>query len=338
MIGSITKSTLAGLALLFTVATSVAEESAPGYGEWHHEDAAIMGTRVSVTFWCEISFDVCESLLAKTLNEFRRLDQLLSPYISSSELSRVNRTAATKPVVLSDELFDLVQNALYYSELSNGAFDITFASLGQYFDYREGKQPDTKLVRERLAAINYHWLTLDRKQRTLAFKQPQVKIDLGGIAKGYAVDRAMQLLQDAGIAHASISAGGDSRVLGDRNGKPWRVGIKKPRADDGQPALVIPMLNEAISTSGDYERYFIDASGKRIHHILNPKTGTAATGVVSVSVLAPLSYTADPLSTTVFILGVEKGLALVERLSNVEAVIIDSSGKVHFTSGLTNPQ
>ncbi len=338
MTGSIIKPLFAGLALFFTLAVSAAEDPAPAYGAWHHEDAAIMGTRVSVTFWCEISFDACESLLSKTLDEFRRIDQLLSPYISTSELSQVNRTAAKKPVLLSDELFDLVEQSLYYSQLSDGAFDITFASLGQYFDYREAKQPSAKLREESLAAINYHWLVLDRKHHTLAFKQPQVKIDLGGIAKGYSVDRAMTLLQAAGIAHASVSAGGDSRVLGDRNGKAWRVGIKKPRADDGQPAIVIPMLNEAISTSGDYERFFIDANGLRIHHILNPKTGTSVTGVVSVSVLAPLSYTADPLSTTVFILGVEKGMALVERLPKVEAIIIDSSGKVHFSSGLIDPE
>ncbi len=317
--------------------SATADPVHPAYGAWHHEEAAIMGTRVSATFWCELGFAPCEQLLANVLDEFRRLDQLLSPYIPNSELSQVNQQAAQAPVKLSDEMYLLIDKSLQVGELSQGAFDITFASLGQFYDYREGQQPTDAQRQENLEAIDYHWLALDKVHHTLAFRNARVKIDLGGIAKGYAVDRATTMLLAAGIKHASISAGGDSRVLGDRRGQPWHVGIKKPRADDGQPALMLPMLNEAISTSGDYERFFVSPTGERVHHILNPKTGTSASGVVSVSVLAPTSFMADPLSTTVFVMGAEKGLALIESLPGIEAVIIDAHGKVIFSSGLVEP-
>ncbi|SMF11840.1 thiamine biosynthesis lipoprotein [Alteromonadaceae bacterium Bs31] len=329
------------LALLRTALFSLIILSPYISAEWHTDTQGIMGTQVSITFWHTDSAQAA-ALINAGMAEMRRLDQSLSPWIESSELARVNRLAATSPQKISPELLGLVDKSLYFSKVSKGAFDISFASVGWYYDYRENKQPSDKKREALLPAINYRWLDLNKEKSTLAFKHENVRIDLGGIAKGYAVDRVAKILQDGGVKHATVSAGGDSRVLGDKRGRPWMIGIKNPRdggEENARPAIMLPLENTAISTSGDYERYFIDStSGKRIHHILNPKTGKSVEGIVSVTVLGPTGSDTDPMSTTVFVLGVEKGLALVNRIAGFDAIIIDSAGKVHYSEGLAPPE
>jgi thiamine biosynthesis lipoprotein len=163
-----------------------------------------------------------------------------------------------------------------------------------------------------------------------------VRIDLGGIAKGYAVDRAIDITRDCGIERAMISAGGDSRIIGDRGGRPWMIGIRHPRDSSGI-ALRLPLSDSAISTSGDYERFFI-ADGKRVHHIIDPDTGRSAGASWSATVIGPDALTTDALSTTIFILGAADGLALIESLDGFDAIVIDSGGKVHYSSGFQVPE
>ncbi len=296
-----------------------------------------MGTEVSVTLWHEDPRSAKLAIDAVML-EMRRVDASLSPYKASSELSRLNESAGAKSFGLSDDLNMLIDKSLYYSRLTEGAFDITFASLAQHYDYRKSQKPGEALIEEVLPAINYLWLDHNAKAKTVRFKHPDVKIDLGGLAKGWAVDKAIEILMRQGIAHASVSAGGDSKVLGDRRGRPWLIGIKHPRLAEGeeaQAAIRLPLENVAVSTSGDYERYFIDdESGERVHHILNPKTGKSASAVMSVTILGEFGLDTDPLSTAVFVLGVDKGLDLVNLLPNFDAIIIDISGKVHYSDGL----
>src|SRR5690606_18977506 len=260
--------------------------------------------------------------------------------IETSELYKVNQLApkasAQKPLAISAELAVIIDKSLYYSRLSEGAFDITFASLARYYDYRKKLTPSEQQREELLPAINYHLVHLDKNNNTLWFGHPKVYIDLGGIAKGYAVDNAIAILKARGIAHGSVTAGGDSRVLGDKQGRPWLVGIKNPRAD--KVAITLPLENIAVSTSGDYERYFIDEQGERVHHIINPSTGKSAQGVNSVTILGPQGIDTDALSTTVFVMGPEKGLALINRLPGFDAVIITGDGKVLYSNGLTPPQ
>lgn len=308
---------------------------------WRTESQAIMGTEISVTLW-HPDDKTGRKAIAAVMDEMHRIDRALSPYIDTSELFRVNQLAARTPQEISDEFVMLVDKSLYFSRTSEGAFDITFASVGWKYDYRNKQQPSDEERQSLLPAINYQLLRLDKNKKTLYFGHPDIRIDLGGIAKGYAVDRAVELLQARGVEHATVSAGGDSRVMGDKMGRPWIVGIKNPRAGenrDSPPVIRLPLTDTAVSTSGDYERYFIDEfSGERIHHIINPKTGKSATGVISVTVLGPKGVDTDPLSTTVFVLGVEKGLKLVNRLQGIDCVIIDSSGKVHFSTGLSPPE
>ena len=169
----------------------------------------------------------------------------------------------------------------------------------------------------------------------MRYTQPGVRIDLGGIAKGYAVDRSIAILRSLGVEHASVTAGGDTMIMGDRFGRPWVVGIRHP--DDPEKVIArIPMVDAAISTSGDYERYF-DEDGKRYHHIINPQTGKSVGEVRSVTIIGPDATTTDGLSTSVFVMGPERGIALIERLGDVDSVIVTSDGKVLYSSGLAPP-
>ncbi len=312
--------------------------------EWLSDEQSIMGTSVSVTLWSDDPA-VGEQAIAAVMDEMRRVDETLSPYIPTSELSEVNREAYDGAVIISDELTTIIDKALFYSRASNGAFDITFASVGKYYDYRNKQRPTEQKRKELLEAINYQFIQFDKKTRSIKFLHPNVQIDLGGIAKGYAVDRAGEILSKFHVTSATISAGGDSKIIGDKRGEPWVIGIKKPRglhADDSskrdQVAILLPLENTAISTSGDYERYFIDEkTGERVHHILNPRTGKSASGIVSVSVIGPVGFDTDPLSTTVFVLGVAEGLKLINKFREFDCVIIDSAGNVHYSDGLEPP-
>jgi FAD:protein FMN transferase len=307
--------------------------------QWHGDTQDIMGTKVSVTLWLDDA-QKAEAAIAAVMDEMRRIDAQFSPYIESSELYKVNQLApkasAQKPLRISAELAHIIDRALHYSRLSGGAFDITFASLARYYDYRKKLKPSEQQREELLPAINYQFVHLDKKNNALWFEHPKVYIDLGGIAKGYAVDQAIGILQARGINHASVTAGGDSRVLGDKLGRPWLVGIKNPRSE--KVAITLPLENIAVSTSGDYERYFIDDQGERVHHIINPRTGKSAQGINSVTILGPIGIDTDALSTTVFVMGVEKGLAMINRLPGFDAVIITSEGKVLYSDGLAPPQ
>jgi thiamine biosynthesis lipoprotein len=264
-----------------------------------------------------------------------RIDRSMSPFIEASELSRINREAAVHPVVISKELFDLITRSLEFSKLTDGAFDITFSSVGYLYDYRRHVRPSEADIQRALPGVNYRHITLDRAASTIRFVRPGVRIDLGGIAKGYAVDSCIGLLKQRGITHALVTAGGDSRVLGDRRGRPWMIGVRDPLHKKGMVA-VLPLSDTAVSTSGDYERYF-EADGVRYHHIINPKTGHSASEVHSATIMAPDATTTDGLSTSVFVLGPEKGMALVESLKGVEAVIVDKKGRLLYSRGLRRP-
>jgi thiamine biosynthesis lipoprotein len=229
----------------------------------------------------------------------------------------------------------LIARANHFSQISGGAFDITYAAVGKLYDYRERIRPTEEQLASARAAVGYRNLVLDMQSRTVRFAVPGMRIDLGGFAKGHAVDNAATILRHRGIRHAIVSAGGDSRVIGDRRGRPWTIGVRDPRRP-GEMAALLPLEDVSISTSGDYERYF-DADGQRFHHLIDPATGRSPTGVHSVTILAEDGLTTEALSKTVFVLGVEKGLRLIEMQPGVDAVVVDANGALHFSSGLLAP-
>ena len=299
--------------------------------KWYRQDAAIMGTAIAVDLWDEDETQG-QALTQAVIDEMQRIDDLMSTYKPGSELSRINARAADKALPVSAELLALIQRALDFSRLTDGAFDITYASVGQYYDYRKGIRPNSEQLAQALPAIDYHHVRIDPGDSTIRFLYPGVRIDLGGIAKGYAVDRCIAILKAAGIKSAMVNAGGDTRVLGKHWKQPWMVGIRDPRNEEGLVTM-IPLEDTAISTSGDYERYF-EKDGVRFHHILNPRTGTSSSGVRSVSIIGADATTTDALSTSVFVMGTEAGLKLVDSLPDIEAVIIDNQGKMFYSQGL----
>jgi len=299
--------------------------------DWHKQEAAIMGTAIMVELWHEDSSQG-RLLTQSVMNEMQRIDNLMSTYKDDSELSAVNANAARQAVPVGRELLLLLVRALEFSETTDGAFDITYASAGKFYDFRAGKKPREDQLQAVLPTIDYRHVQINRDTGTVRFRVPGVRVDLGGIAKGYAVDRAVRLLRAAGVEHALVTAGGDTRVIGKRWNRAWNVGIRDPRNKQGVVTMV-PLEDMAISTSGDYERFFIE-DGVRYHHIINPGTGTSSSEVRSVSIIGQDATTTDALSTSVFVLGVDAGLQLVDALNGVEAIIIDNQGQMHHTTGL----
>ncbi len=314
------------------------ESSAAPSAGWIKREQAIMGTAISVELWADDA-RLGQAACAAVLEEMHRIDRRMSPHKPASELSRINHEAGLRAVRLSEEMFRLLVRARQFAELSRGAFDITYAAIGQLYDYRAGVRPDEAALEAARAAVAGRDLELDAHNQSVRFRKPGMRIDLGGFAKGYAVDNAITLLQRLGIAHAYVAAGGDSRVLGDRRGRPWTVAIRDPRRA-GEVVAVLPLEDTAISTSGDYERYFDEmlpeGGVRRHHHLIDPASGHSPQDVTSVTILAPDGLTAEALSKTVFVLGAARGLELLETTPGVDAVIIDAHGQLHATPGLMN--
>jgi thiamine biosynthesis lipoprotein len=298
---------------------------------WVVREEAIMGTAIRVELWAE-DRRLGERAAAAVMEEMHRIDRCMSPHKPTSELSRINRDAARQSVPLSDEMYRLVEQALAFSRLSGGAFDISYAALGRLYDYRARLRPDAAALQAARERIGWHHLHLDPQHRSLRFGLQGMCIDLGGFAKGHAVDRATTLLRRRGIVHAMVSAGGDSRAIGDRGGRPWSVAIRHPR-QPGAVVAVLPLEDTSISTSGDYERYF-DEDGQRYHHLIDPATGRSPSSVHSVTILAADGLTSEALSKTVFVLGAQRGLALIETLPGIDAVVVDAQGALRASSGL----
>lgn len=299
--------------------------------EWVYHRGDMMGTSLRMAVWHE-DHDAAQAAIDAVIADMRRINALMSPYVADSELSRLNAHAAREPVAVSAELITLLQQARAVSETTGGAFDITYASVGHLYDYRHGVRPDASAVKQRLPAIDYRHVVIDADAGTVRYSQPGVRIDLGGIAKGYAVERAAGILARHGVSNAQISLGGDTRLLGDHRGRPWIIGIRDPR-DAERTAVRVPLADEAISTSGDYERYF-EEGGIRYHHIINPDTGASPDSVHSVTIIGPSATRTDAFSTSVFVMGVDRGMAFIEDQPAFEAVIVDSRGRLHYSSGL----
>jgi thiamine biosynthesis lipoprotein len=266
------------------------------------------------------------------MSEFDRIEAAMSTYRAESEISRVNDLAAAQAVTISAELFALIDRALQLSMQTDGAFDITYDSVGQFYNYRENTRPGPEEIRQQLSQIDYRHVLLTPADSSIRFDRPGVRINLGGIAKGYAVEAVIAQLKAAGIGNALATAGGDTRLLGDRGNQPWIVGVRSPD-DEDDFVTRLALADEAISTSGDYERFFIE-DGVRYHHILNPETGESAGDVRSVTVIGPDATLTDGLSTSVFVLGRDAGLKLIETLPDYECIIVDSARRVSFSTGL----
>lgn len=318
------------LLVLAILTMSFASESRAGIFK---KNTIVMGTTLEMTLDA-VSAEKADAVFASTETEMERIEEEMSEWRETSPLSEVNRNAGLRPVKVPRELFNVIDAALKVSEVSDGAFDITWASMRGLWDFRIGHErvPRPEEVKERLGLVNYRDVVLDPARSTVFLKRKGMAIGLGGIAKGYAVDKAMEVATKSGMRNAIIRAGGDMRVQGQGSAAGWEVGIQDPR-EKGRLIAKLTLSNVSISTSGDYERFFIK-DGILYHHIMDPKTGYPARGARSVTIIGPDTMTTDALSTAVFVLGAEKGLLLAEKLGQIEAIIVDSTGTVRSTSGI----
>lgn len=291
----------------------------------------LMGTVVQLTLMegDEARFDeAAEAAFA----EIKRLEEIFSSYKEGSDVSRINRAAGKGLVEVDPELITVLRKALLVSNLTDGAFDPTVGALGKAWgpSGEKGEVPTEAEIKKLLPYVDYRNIVVDEQASRAELKKEGTAINLGGVAKGYIVERAALAMEKKGVSRAIIHAGGDMTVFQRAEKEPFKIGIKHPREKKLLGEAYV--YNGAVATSGDYERFFMK-DGVRYHHILDPKTGFPAKGTQSVTLIAKDPATADALSTAIFVLGPEKGMALIEELEEVEGVIVGADGRVHVSKG-----
>ena len=276
-----------------------------------------------------------EQFLAEGIAEIERIEHLISSWDPASETSQVNRMAGEAPVKVSDELFELVQRAKAISRLTDGAFDITYASVDPLWSFNGGSitPPEVSVISASVAKIGFQKVQLNPSNKSIFLPEKGMKIGFGAIGKGYAADKVKSLLQLKGVTGGIVNASGDLSAWGVQlDGQPWQVGLVNPKNKNNVFAW-FPINDRAVVTSGDYERYLL-MDGKRYGHIINPKTGYPSQGVISCTVFAPKAELADALATALFVLGIENGLYFVNQLPEVDAIMIDDEGNLHASKNV----
>lgn len=307
--------------------------AAPERTGLHQRTRPAMGTFVELKL-VGLEDAAAEEAAEAVFAEFARIEASMTAWRDDSQLGRVNVAAGAEAVVVDAELFDVLTRAMRFAENTDGAFDPTFATLWGLWTFGDDgivRPPEPAVVKARRALIGYGGVTLDPKTRAVKIERKGTKLGLGGIAKGYATDRAVALLRERGVEDFLIKAGGELYAAGKGPTGPWKVGVRDPRAPGFFAKVVLE--DRAFDTSGDYERYF-EHEGVRYHHIIDPKTGYPARRSRSVTVLASDATTADALSTALFVMGAEAGLPFVEARPDVEAVFVTASGELVISSGL----
>ncbi len=290
---------------------------------WTTLSAPIMATRIDVTVEDPADAEV-------VFAAFRHVEATANEWRAESPLGRVNAGAGGPAVAVPDDLAALIQKGIDLGQLTGGAFDISWAALWGLWDFDHPALPDATAVAASAAHVDYRRVEL--RDGAVRLPDTEMRLGLGGIAKGWALDVAAAALRQRGRSDFLLSAGGQVYAAGLRDGRPWRVGIRDPRGGADESFAVVEVSDASVSTSGDYERFF-ELNGVRYHHILNPKTGWPARDLRSVTVICADATVADGLSTALFVLGPERGLALAERLEGVEGVTVDASGRVGMTAG-----
>jgi thiamine biosynthesis lipoprotein len=291
----------------------------------------IMDTMVSITYYDPSAGDIIED----AFTEIRRIEDLMSSHKPTSEIGKINSAPAQTPVKVSKETFELIEKSLYYSRVTDGAFDITIGPILRLWDILNGKEkiPSHGDIAAALDLVGYQFVTLDEKNTTVSLEKPNMSLDLGGVAKGYAIDRAREIILKGGLKSAVIDAGGDVWAIGSKpDGGRYNIGVRHPR-DLQELLTVVPIRDKSIVTSGDYQRYFVK-DGVRYHHIFDPHVGKPAnSGLISVTLIGPDGAEGDILATAVFVLGKEKGLELLESLPDVAGMLITEDLEVVYGPG-----
>lgn len=300
----------------------------------HRRTLSMLGSPFEMTI---VAKDIPEadSYIDMAVAETSRLENLISDWISTTPISEVNRNAGIKPVKVPQEVFDLVQRAIKISELTSGAFDISYASMDKIwkFDGSMTHMPTPEEIKNSVLRVGYKNITLDSKNNTIFLKNQGMKLGLGGIGQGFIADKIKVMLIKKGVAAGIVNISGDINTWGKQlDGEKWKVGIKNPLNKD-KIFATFPLEDSAVETSGSYEKY-VTFNGKRYSHIIDTRTGYPASGVISVSVFAKSTELADALATGIFVLGVDVGLDLVNQLPGVGCIFVEDNGKISASKNI----
>lgn len=294
----------------------------------------LMGSRFDITMVAKDSASA-EAYIDTAITEITRIENLISEWIPTTQVSEINRNAGIKPVKVDKELFDLTQRGIEFSKLTDGAFDISWASMGKVwkFDGSMTEMPSPEEVKKSVAKVGYQNIILDKKNQTIFLKLPGMRIGFGSTGKGYAADKTKEFMQQKGVTAGIVNASGDMNTWGKQpDGEPWLVGITNP-LDNHEVFAYFPLEDSAVVTSGTYEKYVI-LNGKRYSHIIDTRTGYPASGLSSVTVFAPSAELANGLSTAIIVMGEEAGMNLINQLPNVSCVMVNDHGKVSASKNI----
>ena len=302
--------------------------------ETHKRTLKLMGSRFDITVTANTEQEA-NTYIDLAVAEMTRIEKLISSWDKNSQTSFINKNAGIQAVKVDQELFDLIQRAIQISKLTNGAFDISYASMDRIwkFDGSMTTMPSAEIVKESVSKVGYQNIILNAENQTVFLKLKGMKIGFGAIGKGYAADKAKELLKQKGVVSGIVNASGDLNTWGtQQNGEHWKVAIKNPLNKNKVFAL-LPIYESAVVTSGNYEKYVM-FNDKRYTHIIDPRTGYPSQGIVSVSVFAPSAELADALATSIFVMGKEVGLDFINQLKGVECIIVDDLGKIQYSNNI----
>ena len=300
----------------------------------HKRTTKLMGSRFDFTIVAKDE-DTADRYIDMAIHEINRIETLISSWIPSSQTSDINQNAGIKPVKVDQELIELIERCITVSKITDGAFDITYASIDKVWQYDGSmtKMPSKEAIQNSVAKIGYQNIMLDKKAQTVFLKQKGMRIGFGAIGKGFAADNVRSLLKSQGVSSGIINASGDLTTWGKQpDGTDWMVGITNPLNKDNIFSW-FPVVNAAVATSGNYEKY-VTFNGVKYSHIIDPRTGYPSTGILSVTIFAPSAELCDALATSVFITGTETGLNTINQIKGVECIIIDDKNQIHTSKNI----
>lgn len=325
---------------LLLVFTATSCSLFPGEYEYTSEEF-IMDTFIKIKVIAKDE-EEAKDAVGEAFKEFKRIELLTNrhveegrPEYEKSEIIKINKAAAVKPVKVDKDVFEMIQLAQEYTEATGGAFEITIGPVMDLWDFGGGNTtvPDEKKLEEALTLIGSDNIVLNEEDTTVFLTKKDMSLDLGAIAKGYSAQKATQVLKEQGIERAIINAGGNISVLGEKEkGKPWKIGVQDPRSKE-EVIAILDATDQVIVTSGDYQRYF-EANDKRYHHIIDPRTAMPARGLLSVTVIAEDSTIADILSTSFFVMGLDESLDYLEKHPDILAFFITDEKKIISSAAL----
>lgn len=295
----------------------------------------LMGNQFQFTA-CHIDVNTAEKAVEAGIDEVKRIEALLTTYSDESFTSMVNRNAGLFPVEVPDEMIQLIQRSKKISQITDGAFDITYGSISKdYFNFNTLMKalPDPESAKEVIKLVNFKNIIIDENNNTVFLRKKGMRIGFGGIGKGYAADMAKKVMKNIGIEHGVVNASGDLTAWGRQaNGQHWTIGVANPNIKHHIIGR-FNIINGSVATSGDYEKYVV-IEGKKYSHTINPKTGLPAEGLKSVTIIAPFAELCDALTTPVIIMGAKAGINLINQIQGVEAIIIDNFNKMYYSKNI----